>query len=201
MISRRRSWPRYETAAAELERLRRLNLKHEGTVELREADDDIYHRCGEGRLDEVRAYLEAAEENGTLQRVLNERGSSRGRALLHVAALAGANDVINLLVYDFGANVGIRSLLGRDTPLHLAAQEGHRHTCFLLVQSGADADVKNKFGETPLHYATKLSVIRLLLRHGARVTEEDSRGRTPLQAAEENGAPEPSIKELHAKRR
>ena len=63
------------------------------------------------------------------------------RALLHVAALAGANGVVSLLVDGYDANVGIRSLLGRDTPLHLAAQEGHRHTCFLLVQAGADADV------------------------------------------------------------
>ena len=185
-------------AKAEDDRRKTLRKKFDGPVALRKFDDSIFQAVADGDSDFVRAYLERAAAKGDLKRCLEERGSSRGRGLLHVAAMTGQNEVMRLLVEDYGANVGIRSLLGRDTPLHLAAQHGHRYTCFTLIQYGAEADLPNKFGATPLHYATKLSIIRLLLRHGARVTEEDDAGRTPLACALENDAPDDALKELYA---
>lgn len=163
---------------------------------MRTFDDQIYQDVADGDVAKVAAHLDAADGRGDLRKALEERGSSRGRSLLHVAAMTGQIEVLRMLVEDYGANIGIRSLLGRDTPLHLAAQNGHRYACFVLIQYGASADLPNKFGATPLHYATKLSIIRLLLRHGARVTEEDHAGRTPLACALENDAPDESIKEL-----
>ena len=174
-------------------------------------------------------YLEKAEREGRLRQALNERGSSRGRGLLHVAALNNQLECLDVLLHDFGAPCNPRSLLGRDTPLHLAAQQGHRKACFLLCQAGpqnrvrlghlhaitasprhrlhaashpphtgADATIQNKFGATPLHYTTKRSICRMLLRHGANILVRDCNGRTVLEAAEANNAPEETLKEIHS---
>ena len=89
----------------------------------------IYRECAAGLADQVRVYLEKAEREGRLRQALNERGSSRGRGLLHVAALNNQLECLDVLLHDFGAPCNPRSLLGRDTPLHLAAQQGHRKAC------------------------------------------------------------------------
>ena len=56
----------------------------------------------------------------------------------------------------------------------------------------------NKFGQSALHHAVKLSVCRLLLRHGARADELDLRGRSAAQTARERGADEDVVRELNA---
>lgn len=161
-----------------------------------EKDDGIYRECAAGLAHQVRAYLEKAEREGRLRQALNERGSSRGRNLLHVAAINNRVACLDVLLHDFSAPCNPRSLLGRDTPLHLACQRGHRYACFLLCQAGADPTIQNKFGATPLHYCTKRSICRLLLRHGASILVRDSNGRTVLEAAEQNDAPEETLKEI-----
>lgn len=37
--------------------------------------------------------------------------------------------------------------------LHMAAANGHTTTCELLLQAGANVNVKNSAGNTPLHWA------------------------------------------------
>ena len=76
-----------------------------------------------------------------------------------------------------------RTLLGRDTCLHLAARHGHRAICFVLLQYGADPEALNKYAANPLHYAASLSIARLLIRAGSRTTQRDARGQTPTEAA------------------
>ena len=124
---------------------------------MRTFDDQIYQDVADGDVAKVAAHLDAADGRGDLRKALEERGSSRGRSLLHVAAMTGQIEVLRMLVEDYGANIGIRSLLGRDTPLHLAAQNGHRYACFVLIQYGASADLPNKFGATPLHWLNQSS--------------------------------------------
>lgn len=58
----------------------------------------------------------------------------------------------------------------RRTPLHLAAFNGHPNICLLLIQSGAELNVKDRWGSTPLTEAKKCyhkGVIDLLLKSGA----------------------------------
>jgi ankyrin repeat protein len=60
----------------------------------------------------------------------------------------------------------------------------------MLLEHGADATAKDKYGSTPLHRAVgsgKEAVARVLLEHGADVTATDRNGWTPSRCAVEQG--------------
>jgi len=55
--------------------------------------------------------------------------------------------------------------------LHRAAERGHLDVVKLLLEHGADPNVQDDEGETPLHHAAawrdNVDIVRLLLEHGA----------------------------------
>ena len=63
----------------------------------------------------------------------------------------------------------------------------------LLLEHGADINVRSNGRSTPLHIAAghgRVEVVPVLLEHGADVGAEDSRGRTPLHEAADYGSAE-----------
>ena len=90
-----------------------------------------------------------------------------GRALLHEACVHGReNCVRELLSYQGACDRNKPTLLGRCSPLHLAAGAGHNNVVRVLCKGGADIAARNKLGETPLHVAADkgcLDVVQLLL--------------------------------------
>ncbi|CAM9800134.1 unnamed protein product, partial [Phaeothamnion confervicola] len=104
---------------------------------------------------------------------VDARSPTTGRAALHESAVRGDNASAALLL-KAGASVGLRTFLGGDTPLHLAAaaavaRPGARDVAALLVQHGADLDATNRYGQTALHYTTSPLVVKLLITRGASV--------------------------------
>jgi ankyrin repeat protein len=68
-----------------------------------------------------------------------------------------------------------------NTPLHLAARDGHLAIAKLLIQAGAAIEARNQRGETALHKAAGQSrMARLLINQGASINAEDQSGQTPL---------------------
>ncbi len=70
-------------------------------------------------------------------------------------------------------------------PLHYAANT-HADMIQLLIDHGADVNVKDDKGKTPLHCAAVgayLEGMRALLENGADVNAVDDEGNTPLQLA------------------
>jgi ankyrin repeat protein len=64
--------------------------------------------------------------------------------------------------------------------------EDYRDIVKRLLACGAKANVKDKEGDNPLHYATRIGeteITELLIQHGAAVNEKDSFGLTPLHYA------------------
>jgi len=89
-----------------------------------------------------------------------------------------------------GSNVNFRNLYGH-TALHIAAAHGNIHNAFLLLCNGADVNIVDHNGNSPLMYVIKdkpvdmtvethRQVVQLLLSFGADVLLADKNGNTPL---------------------
>jgi hypothetical protein len=117
----------------------------------------------------------------------NVRGES-GINPLHAAAISGNFEVVRILIGYDPADINARDE-GGSTPLLWASGS----YCFedgsvvrLLLEHGADINVQNQIGRTPLHRASMigaLGVVRLLLEHGADVEAKNNVGETALQEA------------------
>ncbi|KAJ8913657.1 hypothetical protein NQ315_007374 [Exocentrus adspersus] len=76
----------------------------------------------------------------------------------------------------------------RDTPLHSASALGQTESVRLLIRTGADVNLRNRRGLTPLHTCVHhLETCELLLLHGANIDATDRRGLTALHYAAESG--------------
>lgn len=82
-------------------------------------------------------------------------------ALLHFVAYDNLGNVAGALLKVEGINVNTK---GKDggTPLHFAAQDGHKEIVDALLAKGADVNAKNNRGETPRDLAVVDDIERLL---------------------------------------
>lgn len=72
------------------------------------------------------------------------------------------------------------------TPLHIAAEKGHRRIAMLLLGKGAKTKVWDREGDTPLHLAVKngnIKMVKLLVTAGAKITARNADGMRPLHMA------------------
>lgn len=70
-----------------------------------------------------------------------------------------------------------------ETALHLACQNALTDTAKLLIQHGAQLEVRTKYGATPLHsaaHSNSPATIDLLLKQGANIESIDNNSMTPL---------------------
>lgn len=73
-----------------------------------------------------------------------------------------------------------------DTPIYEAAAYNHPELVKLLLDYGADINIRTNTGETPLHGAVAahhLSMVTLLLDNGADINASLAHGQTPLRLA------------------
>ena len=57
------------------------------------------------------------------------------------------------------------------TLLHYTGCRGQYHMIELLLEKGADPNIKDKNGNTPLHWCGHIDIVELLISYGARVAE------------------------------
>jgi len=84
-----------------------------------------------------------------------------------------------------GCSVDAKEEHGK-TPLHCAANKGHRELLLLLLSNGADINAKDLHGRTPLHYAAQQggSLVWDLVNRGADIAAKDVDGRTTMDYAQ-----------------
>jgi ankyrin repeat protein len=158
--------------------------------------------------------LASENRNAVVTKLLLEHGAAAdaepsGEAALHIAARAGALDVVHALLAH-GATVDIRETWQSTTPLMVAAAERHADVVKALVTAGADVNAKAaetelfigpgdesttytqipRGGMTPLMFAARsgcADCIATLAAAGANVNYQDRARVTPLNLAIHNG--------------
>jgi hypothetical protein len=104
-------------------------------------------------------------------------------------AVAGGGLLVFALVQAGGA-VDAHAGVKKCTALHMAARRGSEEVAQALLDCGANIEVRDSVGETPLRRAVncdKIRVASLLLAKGADVRCVGSKGLTPLRAARSAG--------------
>lgn len=99
---------------------------------------------------------------------------------LHQAARDGDIANVKLLISN-GANVN--EIVDGFTPLHSAADYGHKDVVEILLLNSAYVNAKGNAGWTPLHLAAssgKQDIVTLLIEKGADVNAQDENRRTPI---------------------
>ena len=92
-----------------------------------------------------------------------------------------------------GVDVNSRDVFGDNTGLHWAASLGLAEMARLLIDNGANVDIRNHDGNTPLHWAAgegQKELVVILIAHGADVNARGKGGWTPLRWAEAHGQKE-----------
>jgi ankyrin repeat protein len=85
-----------------------------------------------------------------------------------------------------GAEVDTRGGVKECAPLHMAARRGNLGVAAALLEAGADLEIRDAGGDTPLRRAVncgKPEMAAFLLAHGADPRARGSRGLTPVEAA------------------
>ncbi|WP_341816915.1 ankyrin repeat domain-containing protein [Wolbachia endosymbiont (group A) of Agelastica alni] len=145
---------------------------------------------------------------------INSAESEYGWTPLHCVVYYNRKDVVSILI-DQGADISAKDKDGK-TPFEIASEQNHTEVAnFLsekqgeynrsllnavkkrdiseitdLLNRGADVNVKNNRGDTPLHLVARnghLEVVEKLIENGANVNEKDIHGETPLHRAAEKG--------------
>ena len=86
---------------------------------------------------------------------------------------------------DAGANINKANADGK-TPLHIAAENGHKSVAGILITKGADVNARDNKGRTPLHLATQeghAPMADYLTDKGADLNSQDKVGGSPLHYA------------------
>ncbi|WP_169085758.1 ankyrin repeat domain-containing protein [Paenibacillus sp. PL91] len=124
-----------------------------------------------------------------------ESYSSDGFTPLGLAAHFGNEETVKFLL-DKGADIDARSKDGNlnNMAIHAAIAGNFEHIVKLLIQHGADVNVKCegkwRLGFTPLHVAGhfgRVSMINMLLLAGADRTAANDAGETPYELAKSKG--------------
>jgi len=168
-----------------------LLLGHCVDVDVRGIDDrtPLHMAAGRGLLEVTRILVERGAR-------INARDSS-GQTSLHLTRSGELGvpfddiyfDVVRYLL-EHDADVGAQAETEHSTPLHLASYWGGFKVAQLLLDHGADINVRDKNGRTPLHGTLVgmhdglgdyfFDTVRFLLEHGADVHALDNDRATPL---------------------
>lgn len=89
-----------------------------------------------------------------------------------------------------GVNPNTRTLRYLISPLQEAAANGHVGVAKILLEKGADPNLRNEGGATPMHYAAKhgyVEIIKLLFENGGNARQKGTGCGTPMEWAVRNG--------------
>jgi len=106
---------------------------------------------------------------------------NRWNVELYDAAKKGDIDKV-MRALEHGADPNVKGPDGY-TPLHIAAHENYSELAKVLIKFGAKVDLKDRYGNKPLHAAAYMGnyseLAKVLIKFGAKVDLKDRYGATP----------------------
>jgi uncharacterized protein len=143
---------------------------------------DIFEACALGDCDRIEPLLER-------DAMLVHQDSADGWSPLHLAAAFGGPQATTLLI-THGAHVHRFSHNPqRNQPLHACIALGRNpETLRILIAQGADVNMEQAGGYTPLHQAAAAGledIVRILMEAGANPSLACHQGKTPADYARE----------------
>ncbi|XP_065650594.1 uncharacterized protein LOC101237623 isoform X2 [Hydra vulgaris] len=148
----------------------------------------------EGAIERIRYIIEECKRNNLVssKEFVNVRDklNEKGFSALHLAARYNNAHVVAYLLEN-GALIDSPDRDDGNTPLLLAAKYKKTNTAVFLIEKGANALIRNYFGTTALHYASrrgdKKLVIKILKIPFVNINVEDDNLATPLHLAMNDG--------------
>ena len=137
-------------------------------------DTPIHVAIRNGRVDAVEALLKADKDINKNQKALS---------LLMLAEMLGHKGIAEKL-----RSIDAQNMTQKE--LHKATLQGDIKTIRALLKKGADINIKDESGNTPLHDAVRkgdIDSVKILLKAGAKTNIKDKAARTPLELAEKFG--------------
>ncbi|MFP3021113.1 MAG: ankyrin repeat domain-containing protein [Wolbachia sp.] len=167
----------------------------------------LHYAAYNGKLDVVKYFIDEEKVDVNLK-------DSDGQTALHMASGGGHLDVVGYLASK-GADIKAKDKDGK-TPLDIAINRKYDSVVKYLKQAqlneqllaavqdsdfskvkdlinlGADVNIKDKDGKTPLHYASqsyhRLGMVKYLISKGAGIDVKDNSGRTPENEADDTNS-------------
>jgi ankyrin repeat protein len=99
--------------------------------------------------------------------------------LMDASCEPGKTEIVSLLL-KHGAQVDSRRYDGQSA-LHLSVSMDDLATARVLVDAGANVNLRDKHGRTPVYYARGLDVAKLLVESGAKLDNTDRIGVSPYR--------------------
>jgi hypothetical protein len=118
--------------------------------------------------------------------MMNVKLGRRGRTQLHHCAEKGLTTSVKRLLSIRNIYVNVKDDEYGSTPLHWAARNGHIEITHLLLQNGADVNVKDRWDRTPLHCSAiygHIDILHLLVENGADLEAQANDGWRALHYA------------------
>ena len=127
--------------------------------------------------------LSQDEFNGLLEQLRTDLSEADAQVELVDAARYNDGDVLRAVLTVYPTTIDCTDD-HQNTPLHMAAANGHVDIVSLLLKCGADPSKRNEKGNTPLHWAAsngQQAVVEVLLKHDqVDVLQRNSFGRSAL---------------------
>lgn len=141
--------------------------------------------CKYGDVSQVLMMLEKEPE-------LAYQKDKNGFSALLYAVASGQDRIVDALLHITKQVNDVEPEKGY-TPLLIAATKGYTTIVRLLLEYGANPNMKTFDGITALHnavYEKQIDIVKLLLEYGADPSIKDGIGRTPIDLVGRNGHPQ-----------
>uniref|UniRef100_A0A6C0IET9 Uncharacterized protein n=1 Tax=viral metagenome TaxID=1070528 RepID=A0A6C0IET9_9ZZZZ len=148
----------------------------------------LYHAAEEGDLEKVKSLIE--DEN--IKKYINlGNPENLDYTPLMISSLHGHTDVVGILLKNGADANQINTRLSGETPIHMAASNGHIPVIEHLLNIGnGDINTEDKQGRTPIYYAAlygQIHVVDFLLGRGIDINQVYKDGDNLLHQVAWNG--------------